>query len=79
MTSSWPSSSHPVCIQLSFGNVKSIDVIIWFKTGPLVDAKIVREKMMGISQGFGFVEYHFPDDAFNAMSIFDGFKVQDMV
>ena len=64
--------------KLYIGNVSfqanDIDLERLFgEVGPVVSAKIIRDKMSGRSRGFGFVEMEIESDAQNAISKFNGY------
>lgn len=43
------------------------------EVGPVVSAKIIKDKMTGRSRGFAFVEMEIESDAQNAISKFNGY------
>ncbi|XP_003741033.1 ELAV-like protein 1 [Galendromus occidentalis] len=45
--------------------------------GRIKTCKIVRNKLTGYSYGFGFVDYHDPEDAKKAIGVYNGFKMNN--
>lgn len=45
--------------------------------GRIKTCKIVRNKQTGYSYGFGFVDYHDPEDAKKAIGVYNGFKMNN--
>lgn len=50
---------------------------MFLSIGPLVSAKVVRDKASGMSYGFGFVEFANQNDATRAVSSLDGLPMQN--
>ena len=45
------------------------------EVGPVISAKIIKDKMSGRSRGFAFVEMETESDAQNAISKFNGYDL----
>ncbi|OQR74669.1 hypothetical protein BIW11_08914 [Tropilaelaps mercedesae] len=50
---------------------------LFAQIGPIKTCKIVRNKQSGYSYGFGFVDYHNPDDAQKAIGSYNGYKMDN--
>ena len=48
---------------------------MFITVGPIVSAKIMRDKSSGYSYGYGFVHYQQPEDAAKAISSLNGLQV----
>lgn len=48
---------------------------MFLSIGPVRSSRIVRDKITGLSHGFGFVEYEVDNDAERAVKIFDGLQM----
>lgn len=46
---------------------------LFSEVGPVVSAKVIKDKMSGRSRGFAFVEMETESDAQNAISKFNGY------
>ncbi|XP_069119441.1 ELAV-like protein 1 [Argopecten irradians] len=52
---------------------------MFLSIGPIKSAKIVRDKATNYSFGFGFVEYHSPQDAERAIQTLNGLQIQNKI
>lgn len=52
---------------------------MFLSIGPIKAAKIVRDKATNYSFGFGFVEYHNPQDAQRAIQTLNGLQIQSKI
>jgi len=50
---------------------------MFITVGPIVSAKIMRDKSSGYSYGYGFVHYQSPDDASKAIATLNGLQVSN--
>ena len=48
---------------------------MFITVGPIVSAKIMRDKSSGYSYGYGFVHYQLPEDAAKAIATLNGLQV----
>ena len=52
---------------------------LFSKPGQLTASKIIRDRATGYSYGFGFVDYETEEDAANAISMLNGYKIQHKI
>lgn len=57
---------------LSYGTTNDSLNNLFSQAGTVVSASVITDKMSGRSKGFGFVEMSAPEEASNAIQMFDG-------
>jgi len=50
---------------------------MFITVGPIVSAKIMRDRSSGYSYGYGFVHFQLPDDAAKAIATLNGLQVSN--
>jgi len=49
---------------------------LFMQAGPIVSARVMRDRMTGRSRGFGFVEYEDAASASKAIEMFNGYELE---
>lgn len=49
---------------------------LFIQAGPIVSARVMRDRMTGRSRGFGFVEFESADSAAKAVEMFNGYEYE---